>query len=1605
MKAQCFSNTITLEAQMFNTIKMITRIPSVINNIYDASDMNAIAWQHSALNLEHFNEIVQKILNMVDTSLSNISLFVTIVKLFALGYLLSNTTLRDVSSVTALLILILPNDVIGNSTIFLSNLTRAVKGIINKYVLSAQVDTQTDDSSIIMSFFELTKMLFVGSFSTVDKQVYQNMSIKSNKVRIFTEYLKSATTIYEYICILVSHLVEYIGNRIFKYYGMIPKIMKDDGIDKMIEKYSQMLVDGTFENCRISVPDATRVIELYIQIVEAEAELMRKAVKYSTFQKCRIFPYLRVMVKHLNGIMDQIPPHIKGGVKSFRLKPYWVYIFGDPRSGKSSLLQPTLVDLLMRICEFRKQYEDPHNYSYFRNPNDKWWDMYDGQPVMQLNDWLQDYSNDESVFTAINEMTQAVDDAPFPLPMANVDKKGKAYFTSKIVISNSQGDLVGQNFVSSKCWSGGEHLYARRNQVIKLILNDKYNLKPGINIAYAENELRNGVKCSRHVDFIPEDMYTIHFMDNITGQLRRVMTFDDALDYIAQDAKQYFTRCNTFKSKLLDNLQNKWVAQMDNNTQENWIVRNYRNFKNKYIDNPVVFHDAECLCLNTYKNYVERVFPDERDDLYYFGFVEKYFNYRHAVAAGCICDWSDRELYMMHLCLMSDFASLSSTNFVFDKSCYGNSLKHKNWLRGKIAKSIIMWTEFKNMMINFVKNHQILSLVVTTLSMLTVGFALLRTIVVHLKPQSAEGSVRKQRVKFKRVKNKQSKVYRTKAQGGDDPSINMVAQGYDQQSGDIENIIFNHFATLRLYIKRPKDDDYIDSENYMRCFCIGGNVFVMPRHYWHRINEYIDLCKEKNIEVRIYLCWNDNMRTELPYDLINVYEPEYEHQNDIVFFQVANLIAKRKVWHFFVNENDDPNLAGSYLYGLRSRRYGLDWNNRPMSLSLGSVRVSAAQYDLEGGEDIVSGIQMKNHSYFVKTGYLYDNCRTLMGDCGMLLMHIDNSTGSRRILGMHTAGQDEQGMSSPIFKEDIEDAIQHFNHEAPLVYYTSDSQYMNAQIDTSTKSYENLKNIKCNIVGMATEVGKRKIKVVIPRKSRIVPSLVAELMYGDFGPNNFAPARLAPFINEDGETISPFYKGMAKLQNYSSLIDRWKYDVIVQHIFDCLCSWPTKTSLKRVLTDEETVNGIFGLKGLDMSTSPGFPYVFINNSNGKLPWFDIEYRFGEPYYSMKGLLLELYNKRIEYAQRGEIYETYYIDTLKDETRPLEKVKLGKTRVFQVSQMDLILVTRKYFGAFVAFLRSTFNNGEIAIGVNPNSFDWTYMAKDLLTIGNKFMCIDSVNFDSTLSQQSMMSFADVANMWYEDEFNLERRTIVASLCNTYHIVDRYVIEVDQADPSGCAVTSDINSHCNMFHHRLAYLDIVENHLQNYNKNIKSKFYGDDDNTCISDRLISQFNGVLYSQVMRRYGLTYTSALKTAEIVPFCSFDEMTFLKRRFVKHKTYNLYLAQLDKDVVMEIARWSESEPSNMSDQMNRFNSTLIELVNYGRVEFNRVRAVFVKYCQILSKQGYVIGAHNLFYYDYAFGLMYPEFSSKMPQLNQDLVIPCIKDGITLLEESGDVSL
>lgn len=452
-------------------------------------------------------------------------------------------------------------------------------------------------------------------------------------------------------------------------------------------------------------------------------------------------------------------------------------------------------------------------------------------------------------------------------------------------------------------------------------------------------------------------------------------------------------------------------------------------------------------------------------------------------------------------------------------------------------------------------------------------------------------------------------------------------------------------------------------------------------------------------------------------------------------------------------------------------------------------------------------------------------------------------------------------------------------------------------------------------------VGKKLMKVSMPVKTNIVQSV----LHGQWGPSHESPAMLCRVGN-----IDPWVNARAKYSKANALIDQKIMAEVVASIsqemkFTSLAKQPWEP---RVFTLEEAVKGIAGVDfwdGIPRNTSPGYPFCVDNKSKGKTKWFGSEGEFDFSGADAKNFAA-LVSSNIEMMKKNIRPVNYYVDYLKDERRPFLKVQAGKTRLISASAMDLFVESRMYFGDMVRSTMSNHTNNSIAVGCNPFSNDWDFIAKHLLSKGNNMIFGDYSGFDASLCSTLMYwAFDVIENFYYNasDEERLIRRVLFEDVVNSKHVYTSGGVSVayewSGSNPSGNFLTTILNCVCNLI--AIKYSSVVAHKqflsdsllvkdlseiVQYVSDHVGMIVYGDDNGISFSDEAILSIPLPFFLNAMTTLNLTYTTVHKDNTVHAYQNIEQCSFLKRRFAYDSSLCRYVCPLELSVVLEMPYWSK---------------------------------------------------------------------------------------------------
>jgi len=263
----------------------------------------------------------------------------------------------------------------------------------------------------------------------------------------------------------------------------------------------------------------------------------------------------------------------------------------------------------------------------------------------------------------------------------------------------------------------------------------------------------------------------------------------------------------------------------------------------------------------------------------------------------------------------------------------------------------------------------------------------------------------------------------------------------------------------------------------------------------------------------------------------------------------------------------------------------------------------------------------------------------------------------------------------------------------------------------------------------------------------------------------------------------------------------------------------------------------------------------------------------------------------ELMKQGNAPTMFFCATNKDELTTLKKQKLGKTRVFLQSGLDLTLLTRRYFGHFISnYLERMGFDICSAVGCDKDSV-WGAFKTGLESRGGNGFDIDFSNYDGSVPQCAVECFLEVVNNYYEDEYSLVREAIFHSVVHSVVIAGELVFEKDVGITSGIVGTEITNTVENLYLMLIAYQVAkdsagLEPSLKDFDENVRMLAYGDDVIMGVTDEVLSFYNRKTIKEVMKFVGMTVTAANKEAAIIPFEPVSNLSFLKSEFIQRDGY-----------------------------------------------------------------------------------------------------------------------
>lgn len=543
------------------------------------------------------------------------------------------------------------------------------------------------------------------------------------------------------------------------------------------------------------------------------------------------------------------------------------------------------------------------------------------------------------------------------------------------------------------------------------------------------------------------------------------------------------------------------------------------------------------------------------------------------------------------------------------------------------------------------------------------------------------------------------------------------------------------------------------------------------------------------------------------------------------------------------------------------------------------------------GELIEEGEQYDGPTrvYTITRGFHYE-INSACGDCGgPLIIHNNNIRG--KITGIHVAGLRgiAYGISTLVTREMIEKVI-------------------------DIIEYEHIMPTRCVTMGAISCVGLHKPPMFQPVKSAFYRTHLS-----CFTPEKF-PVELRPTKTRD-PVLNAMMKNARRIN--ATQFDEDKLNECV----DYLSKFFPENRNRQIYSFDEALKQQGALGGLNLKTSPGYPYVL----NSKKSDYIIKDEFGEYHVVDEKIRLDVE----KLAQESETIppNIVWVSCGKDEC-----LKPGKDpRVFEIAPMSYTILGRQYFGAFIDWIHSNPLLMFSAVGINPESHLWDKLYQRLLKVSNCCLDVDWKLYDSTLPPGIMRAVYRLINLWYEDAFGMLRLNICEASLSRLTIFREFVLLILGGNPSGHFLTTIVNT----LGHVLLYLyfwvmkaPLEMCDLYFFRQLISLVVYGDDGIMTIAPSIQEWFNFAALRDFFAAYGMRLTSSVKDGTDAYFKPVHECTFLKRGFRRDR--GLWIPLLSKTSLTTMVLFNRKSKFATEDETFRVNARIFAqfMYFYGREEF-----------------------------------------------------------------------
>lgn len=1255
-------------------------------------------------------------------------------------------------------------------------------------------------------------------------------------------------------------------------------------------------------------------------------------------------PSLRVLeraITNLNHWCNQHHVLITESHTAFRQPAMWIYVCGESGTGKSSSIEVTS-QALFRHSPISTRLYDPKNLIYVHNPSTEYDNMYCGQFVFVIDDVFQikEVMGMAKADSEALKMVHLISPAPTEINHSVSEQKG-GVFDSPIVLTTSNC-----YYPKSAAIKSAKALHRRRSVVVQVtripgpmtLENMRFSILPNA-VRY---DGRKWIICrddgSKEEAFDDDQIKSMGCDPATIGRSLSNpklldMTFENYCKYLIKEFHRK-TRSGYAQQFTEYNLDNIWIS-------EDEIIAHIEKFGEVHE----AFEGNDDYCqIPILETVGAKRISDEtvKEDAFFDAQIEP--------------EGADEERVGEYLELQKQF-----------NECFPDTGRPSRWSEG--LEAIV---EMYHFIINHVNSRIILYFVL-----------MISCIVLFASLVCFIG------LKWRRSQLEEECYQRAKATIGEYadqldrhrlPELyKMVDEYVEKRFSEQESHSYGSDKLRKPQMQRAIINSKIQPRAVNTIVQQGNSVNTVPAVQKNLVRVWINghracglaicgkwimvpdhiLYQAPESELEIAIEHPSRVKTFYRTDLNKSLETNFDYR----ILYIENMNDFKDIRHLFASDKESADLKDGRCVAVRRRE--------DMTYIIECTATRHEHYDVAAKDGVTNGQVMTEtdvyRNRFEKYGcdktarnleYLYSkygdgNVKLVVdwiqtnnplvdgfekGDCGSVLLC--GVTG--HIIGIYQGkNRDTKLLWCPLNKDIFKELTVGFVHEDPKI-----------DLEACVED--------CEGVPKYSIIKDQLYKNHVPRESNIIPTILHGKVV-EIGKDRACLSAFDPRLDEEHRGQDLLMNGFQNNFNPTRPVRQSTLErasASVQSKVNAVR--PALQAGRRLLTDDEILNGIPGeYKGIEMGTSLGIPYKNMTREKGKHGVFEM--KDNKRYWRDTPVALAVQRDMVDAEakmKQGIIPFVAVTEQTKDECLKPKKIPIGRTRTFECFPAHIMLIVRKYFGAFIAAQEKECIFEPVSVGLNAHDHEWKLLYQRLKKHGGKVIAGDYAFWDKGLHGSLIKQAIRIINRWYNDSAENQRlrEALGEIFVETNVIVGDLLYKVQQGMPSGVALTSVLNSIVNWLLITCCIYEILlENgRLDLFDQaNWELALYGDDHIIALA-RALQEY--VTFSKVkdfMNDLGIGYTDSAKTDRVFDFEELEEVSYLKRMFVPLPCGRV-LAPLEKISVENPINWCQSGHYGPDTIMPAWNGIKLEAFHWGKEYYEQLtQGIIDAMRETCEKEGY----------------------------------------------------